>query len=146
MRRPIKTKLTTVANKRTLCPLESVEQQRVIAWAQWQTYGGGKVGDFLFAIPNGGSRAKTAGRFSQEALRMKKEGVRAGVPDLCLAIPTDEAHGLFIEMKRRLRNVSTVSKAQREWQARLRQAGYRSEICYGADAAIELIKEYLQIQ
>ena len=130
----------------TSCPLETYEQQRVVGWASYQSFEGGKVGAFLFAIPNGGSRRKTCGRISQEALRMKREGVRSGVPDLFLALPSKEGHhGLFIEMKRRIKSLSSVSDAQRAWQEKLRQAGYRAEICYGSDEAIATIKAYLHL-
>lgn len=135
------------------CPLESVEQQHLIAWADATPYGlridpDGRsrcahIGDWLFAIPNGGSRRKTAGRVSLEALRMRREGVRAGVPDLMLAIPSGSWHGLYMEMKRRDKRLSRVSPEQKEWLGRLRCMGYRVEVCYGADEAITLIREYL---
>ncbi|MCK5346358.1 MAG: VRR-NUC domain-containing protein, partial [Candidatus Heimdallarchaeota archaeon] len=46
-----------------------------------------------FAIPNGGSRNDI------EAKNLKNEGVRSGVPDVCLAYPSNGFHGLFIEHK-----------------------------------------------
>src|SRR5262245_64718583 len=47
-----------------------------------------------FAIPNGGARdVITAGR-------LKAEGVRAGVPDVCLPVARAGYHGLFLEVKR----------------------------------------------
>lgn len=139
------------------CPLESTEQQHVVAWADAMPLAlpferlngaGGRsrcahVGDWLFAIPNGGSRRKLTGRVSLEALRMRREGVRAGVPDLMLAIPSGSWHGLYIEMKRRERSASRVSPEQKDWLERLRRRGYRAEVCYGADEAISLIREYL---
>ena len=133
--------MPTNTNKMT-CPLESVEQQRVISWAKWQRYEDFTIDSLLFAIPNGGSRAKR-GNLSLEAIRMKKEGVKAGVPDLMLALPKAPYHGLFIEMKRKLKSLSTVSAAQKEWHSKLRDRGYRVAVCYGADEAINIIKEYL---
>lgn len=47
-----------------------------------------------FAIPNGGSRHPA------EAVALKKQGVTAGVPDIFVAYPAKNYHGLFIEMKR----------------------------------------------
>ena len=47
----------------------------------------------LFAIPNGGHRNILT------AVRLKREGVIAGVPDLFLSIPRNEFHGMYIEMK-----------------------------------------------
>lgn len=88
----------------------------------------------VFAIPNGGSRNKA------EAVKLKAEGVSAGVPDLFLPIPKQEFHGLFIEMKV---GRNRTSAEQDEWIALLRKNGYRAEVCYGADAAIKAIDEYI---
>jgi len=90
----------------------------------------------LFAIPNGGHRHKaTAGK-------LKAEGVRSGVPDMCLPVPVGGHHGLYIEIKAQGGRVSDV---QKEWIAALRAQGYRAEVCVGADAAWDVICEYLEI-
>ena len=47
----------------------------------------------MFHIPNGGSRNKL------EASNLKKQGVKAGVPDLFLPVGRGSYHGLFIELK-----------------------------------------------
>ena len=47
----------------------------------------------LYAVPNGGRRDKA------EAAHLKMQGVKAGVPDLCLAVPKGKYHGLYIELK-----------------------------------------------
>lgn len=60
--------------------------------------------------------------------------------DLFLPIPKQEFHGLFIEMKVG-RNRTSVE--QDEWIALLRKNGYRAEVCYGADAAIKAIDDYI---
>jgi hypothetical protein len=49
----------------------------------------------LHAIPNGGHRHKAV------AVRLKAEGVKRGVPDLCLPVPRGGHHGLYLEMKTR---------------------------------------------
>lgn len=141
----------------TKTPLETVEQQLVVTWADHTLFQDPllnklyKVGLMLFAVPNGGSRArsKRVRGVSIEALRMKREGVRAGVPDLFLAIPVKHGdkvfHGLFIEMKRKRKTDSSVSEEQLAWQQRLQERGYASEICYGHQAAIDTIKAYLSL-
>jgi len=88
----------------------------------------------VFAIPNGGSRNKA------EAAKLKAEGVSAGVPDLFIPIPKQGYHGLFIEMKV---GKNRTSLEQDEWLALLRKNGYRAEVCYGADAAIKTIDDYI---
>lgn len=124
-----------------LVPSEHAEQCAVIAWADLQAYDNEhKIGAFLFAIPNGGSRHKI------EAKRLKLEGVRAGVPDLMLAVPRDGKSGLFIEMKRAKKSLSKVSDAQKDWHKRLTFAGYAVAVCYGADEAIKTIKAYLNLK
>jgi hypothetical protein len=47
----------------------------------------------LHAIPNGGKRNINVAR------KLKEEGQKAGVPDICLPVPRGEYHGLYIEMK-----------------------------------------------
>ena len=75
-------------------PSESVEQQCLFRWAALQS---GKYPELamMYHIPNGGSRGKV------EAIRFKAEGVKAGVPDICLPVPRGTWHGLYIELKRR---------------------------------------------
>jgi hypothetical protein len=90
----------------------------------------------LFAIPNGGHRHKAV------AAKLKAEGVRKGVPDLCLPVPCGSHHGLWIEMKAK---DGRVSDEQEEWIGALRAQGYRADVCVGADAAWGVICEYLGI-
>jgi hypothetical protein len=87
----------------------------------------------LFAIPNGGHRHPGVGA------KLKAEGVKAGIPDLFLAIPAHEYHGLFIEMKK---PGGATSKAQLEWHQALRDQGYKVAIAYGHEEALEIIEEY----
>jgi hypothetical protein len=88
----------------------------------------------VFAIPNGGSRNKA------EAAKLKAEGVSAGVPDLFIPIPKQGYHGLFVEMKV---GKNRTSHEQDEWLALLRKNGYKAAVCYGADAAIKTIDDYI---
>lgn len=124
-------------------PLETAEQQALIKWAAFQSFAGMVLGDFLFAIPNGGSRSKNSRHVSIEAIRLKAEGVRAGVPDLMLAIPANGYHGLFIEMKRASRSRSRISPQQRAWGKRLAGRGYKVIIAFGFEAAKTGIRDYL---
>lgn len=112
---------------------EATEQERVIDWCRWHEQRMPEL-RLIFHIPNGGSRNEI------EAKRLKAQGVKAGVPDLCLPVPRGECHGLYIEMKYG-RNKTTPK--QEEWLEALRKQGYKTEICYGADEAITVLKEYL---
>ena len=90
----------------------------------------------LFSIPNGGDRNVIVAR------KLKAEGVRRGVPDLCLCLPRGGYHGLFIELKR-LKG-GQVSAEQKAWISALRGQGYRAEVCKGATEAWDVIREYVQ--
>ena len=90
----------------------------------------------LFAVPNGGNRNIIT------AKKLKAEGVKAGVPDLCLPIPRGEHHGLFVELKKQ--KGSTTSPEQKAWVKALNAQGYRAEVCLGAAAAWEVIQEYMR--
>ena len=61
----------------------------------------------LFHIPNGGMRN------GREAAWLNRQGVRAGIPDYCLPIPSGKYHSLYIELKARGR--ATLSEEQRDW-------------------------------
>ena len=91
----------------------------------------------IFHIPNGGERRKSVAAY------LKKQGVKPGVPDLCLPIAKGPYHGLYIEMKRSGKHW-TVSKTQAEWISRLKANGYAAFICPGADNAIKCIDWYLE--
>ena len=66
-------------------PTESEEQQTLFSWATMQS---GRYPELrlLYHIPNGGSRGKA------EAGRFKAEGVKSGVPDLCLPVARGAYH------------------------------------------------------
>jgi hypothetical protein len=93
--------------------------------------------EHTFAIPNGGRRGKF------EAHRLVLAGVRAGVPDLMLALPVGAYHGLFIEMKPTGATWCDVRTEQRLWLSRLNAVGYRAVVAYGWDMARELVDEYV---
>ena len=70
-------------------PTEAQEQMTLFSWAAMQS---GKYPELnlLYHVPNGGSRHKA------EAGRLRAEGVKAGVPDLCLPVARGQYHGLYI--------------------------------------------------
>lgn len=90
---------------------------------------------WLYAVPNAGRREGKTGKL------MVAEGLKAGVPDVCLPVPRGGWHGLYIELKRPGKHV--VRASQRAWLDALAGFGYRAEIACGWDAARELIVEYL---
>jgi hypothetical protein len=87
----------------------------------------------LFAVPNGARTSESV------AVRLKKEGMRAGLPDLALPVPAAGFAGLWVEMKT---TDGSVSKDQRVWHATLRALGHRVEVCRSIDAACAVLREY----
>ncbi|MEQ9892071.1 hypothetical protein [Pectobacterium aroidearum] len=90
-----KAKLETRNGKVTkvLHQAELEEQAALIEWADKTVIDGIKIGNYLLHISNEGKRVPKAAR---DARRL---GVRAGVPDLFLALPRGGYAGLWIEMK-----------------------------------------------
>ena len=114
-------------------PTEAQEQMTLFSWAAMQS---GKYPELnlLYHVPNGGSRHKA------EAGRLRAEGVKAGVPDLCLPVARGQYHGLYIEMKV---GKNTTSDSQEWWIEHLRKQGYKVAICYGWEEAAAELTEYL---
>jgi hypothetical protein len=95
--------------------------------------------DLLYAIPNGASLSKggTAWRI------LAAEGAKKGIPDLCLPVARGGYYGLYIELKFRT-NQPTPDQAN--WLDRLTNQGYLAVAAWGADEAIEILIEYLDIR
>lgn len=93
--------------------------------------------DYLFAIPNGGSR------HPKEAVNLKLQGVKSGVSDLCLAYPVPPYHGFFGELKRLNPTKGKVSVEQQEFLDRMGAVGYATCVAYGADEMWSAMMQYL---
>ena len=124
--------------------IEDDHQKSLVSWAKIARLPpgehieeGAKVIDYLYAIPNGGTRNK------REAARLKAQGVKGGVSDLHLALPINGAAGLWVEMKQPDRKKARVSPLQKEWIARMKLAGYEAHVCYGYQEAKRVIENYI---
>lgn len=113
---------------------EATEQEALIQWCGYQQ---GQYPELklIYHIPNGGSRN------TLEAANLKRQGVKAGVPDLCLPVARKGFHGLYIEMKYG-RNKTTEN--QKEWLEELGIQGYCTAVCYGMEEAQKVLLEYLE--
>jgi hypothetical protein len=112
---------------------ESTEQQALFEWAESAAKKTPEL-RLLFAVPNGGKRDKVT------AAILKREGVKSGVPDICLPVPCGKYHGLYIEMKV---GDNTPSTNQLWWIEQLQKQGYKVEVCYGWDEAVKVIVGYM---
>lgn len=115
---------------------EDIEQECVIRWTQQPTirskYPELKL---LYHIPN--ERKCSA----QEGARLKRMGVKSGVPDLCLPVAKGKHHGLYIELKTK---TGKLSDNQKWWQAELSRQDYLSAVCYGWEVAVKVLADYLE--
>ena len=114
-------------------PSEHDEQCALFAWAAANEAAHPEL-CCMFAIPNGGHRHPAV------AAQLKAEGVRAGVPDICLPIARGRFHSLWIEMKRK---PNTTTDAQRQWLDTLHQQGHCAVVCWSAAEAQQTIMAYL---
>lgn len=122
-------------NEKVTIPTEAQEQTALFQWAALMQ---GRIPELalLHSVPNGGSRHPI------EAVHLKQQGVRPGIPDIFLPCARGPFHGLYIEMKRR--KGGRVSVDQQRMILALRAQRYKVEVCRGWDEAKNTICEYLR--
>ena len=114
---------------------ESGHQEALFEWAAYHMDCMPEL-EYMHHIPNGGKRDK------RTAVALKRQGVKAGVPDLCLPVARNGKHGLYVEMK--WQNNKTTEK-QDWWLEQLRQQGYETAVCWSAEEAMDTIASYLGV-
>lgn len=124
---------TTTKPRRKPRNLEHAEQVALMDWCKLHTWRTPELA-LLFAIPNGGKRSPVT------AAMLKAEGVKAGVPDLCLPVARKGFHGLYIELKAK---GGTMQQSQVQWQQDLNAQGYMAVTCMGWLAARDTLESYL---
>lgn len=130
-----KPRATTGGNGgQTVAATEHDIQAAFFAWAKWEGINRPDL-DLMFAIPNGGKRHPATGA------KMKEEGVRAGVPDVCLPVGRAGYHALYIEFKRK---GNKPSPEQWAFIDRLMGAGNCVRVCYSFDEAQRVAIDYLE--
>lgn len=87
----------------------------------------------MYHVPNEGKRTNGA--------VLKAMGMKNGVPDVVLPVASHNFHGLYLEMKY---GSNKATKDQEAFMAALRQQGYKTAVCYGAEEAKAEILDYLQ--
>lgn len=85
-------------------------------------------------VPNEGKRSP------QYAVSLKRQGVKAGVPDILIfdLTPGRPYRGVALELKY---GRNRQSPEQKEWQKRLEDCGWYYEICYTAEEVYEVLKK-----
>ena len=77
-----------------------------------------------------------------QAIKLKRTGMKAGVPDVFIPAMRGNYGGLFIEMKRQ--DGGVVSPEQKRYMWALTDLGYKCVVAKGVEAAIKEITEYLR--
>lgn len=115
---------------------ENAEQEALF---QWAAYNVGRFPELrlMYHIPNGGKRNKA------EAANLKRQGVKAGVPDIHLPVARGVYHSLYIEMKA---GNNTATEKQLSWIADLAEQGNATVVCYGWKAASAVIEKYMSLE
>lgn len=112
-------------------PTESQEHLTLMKWINTQPL----IRDVIIHIPNEGKREVIFGS------RLKRMGMRAGVSDFFLPIPTHKYHGLWLELKR-LKG-SRETEQQKSWLNKMLSLDYYACFAYGWVEAREIILQYL---
>jgi hypothetical protein len=112
------------------------EHEEQVALFQWAEGSGIPELELMTAIPNGGYRHPAT------AALLKAEGVQAGYPDILIDVARGGYHGYRLELKRSDHS-NHPTPEQKAWIERLRAQGYRVDVCYGCEEAIDAILMYL---
>ena len=116
------------------CKDESKEQEVLIEWTERMK---SRYPDLslIYHVPNEGKRNIAY------AAKMKRLGLKSGVPDLCLPVPNGKFHGMYIEMKA---NRNAPSEGQKKWLTRLSERGYYCIVAWSFDYARDEIIRYMR--
>ena len=112
---------------------EHDHQVTVFQWAELQERTYPELAA-LFAVPNGSNKSKAV------AGRMRAEGLKSGVPDICLPVARGKYGALFIEMKD---GNKKPTENQVAWMEMLDRFGNCVAICQSASEAIKTLEWYL---
>lgn len=117
------------AKKKSDIPLEKDEQKRLCKWLKEN-----KIGHFATGL------GVKLGLDVKYVASLKSQGHYSGIPDLVILLGNGKV--CFVELKRQKGGV--VSEEQKKWIKYLQSLDYPARVCYGADEAIEWIKEELE--
>jgi hypothetical protein len=98
-----------------------------------------EVFTLIYHVPNGGHR------HIKVAAALKKQGVRAGIPDLVLPMARGGYFGLYIEFKATPPNDAPVSVEQQARIRALNDQGYLAIVCRGHFDAMEALRAYMRL-
>lgn len=112
---------------------EDDELITLVEWINWQANKDPRF-SLIYHVANERKTSWAAGK------RLKAKGVRRGVPDICVPIPSGDYHGLYIEMKIK---PNSLTPEQVLFCTGLREQRYAVYIAWSAAEAIDIIRGYL---
>jgi len=93
-------------------------------------------------VPNGGNRDAVTGA------KMKKQGVKPGVPDVLIFETPDLGYktckGIAIELKRQNGSQSDLRNSQKKWLHNLKVLSWQTKVAFGADEAIDWLEQIFE--
>lgn len=112
---------------------ESGHQEAIFSWCD---YNRGRYPELrlLHHVPNGGRRNEN------DARALKRQGVKAGVPDLVLPVARSGYHGLYMELKA---PGGKLEQSQIDFIQAVEAQGYFARVCVGWQAAVNTLSAYL---
>lgn len=113
---------------------ESDIQKSIIKWADMHSRCKNKEIELLYAIPNGAHVS------DKNRMRLVAEGLKKGMPDLCLPVPKGRFGSLFLEVKTR---DGVLSKDQKAMHEKLESFGNKVVIVRDLFNAIDAIDDYM---
>ena len=93
--------------------------------------------------PERASGTGTAASLSEWGEPQQSGSGEAGIPDLCLPVPMGVYSGLYIEMKY---DTGRLEDSQKKMLKALAAAGHYCTVCYGAEEAIRVLEEYINLK
>lgn len=116
-----------------------VEDQDQINFTSWFDYQYPHFSPLYFHVVNE-SMLPVQGR-----VKAKKKGLKKGVSDIIILLKRGEYSGLIIELKRRDKSKSRVTKEQMDFLYEVDEQGFFCAVCYGFEQAKKCVQEYLKI-
>lgn len=114
---------------------EHAHQRAFFGWLNAMQYlGRHPMARLAFAVPNGGKRDAIT------AARLKAEGVKKGVHDVCYPVALGGFHSLWLELKKP--KVGKASEEQNEWAIDMTVCGHACATCWGWRAARAAFLDY----
>lgn len=113
---------------------ESQIQQQFVQWLEIKARSDDRYNSF-FKVPN-----ETRGNFGW-LMKMKREGLKKGVPDILCIEECPPFRGLALEFKRK---GGKVSQDQKQWLDRFSANKWLAQVVYTAEQAMAITEQYLE--